>query len=124
MVGKGFASFPAVSLFLFGSGSLATGMTAPAFTVDEILANPRALTYWTPDAVEAEIGTTPGWRVETLGKGTHQGQGWMFREYLANGEASGTYIEYHPGGGRHGANPYWRVRQPNVPSFRVPGGTQ
>jgi hypothetical protein len=55
------------------------------------------------------VGDTPGWEIETLGKGSHQGQGWVLREYLANGKASGRSLRWHPGGGHHGSNPYWRV---------------
>ncbi len=31
--------------------------------------------------VENMIGDTAGWKVEALGKGTHKGQGWVFRQY-------------------------------------------
>src|SRR6185437_10275191 len=65
-----------------------------------------------PAEVEKAIGDTPGWRVETLGDGTHEGQGWLLREYHGNGEATGRMIRWHPGGGRHGPNPYWRVTSP------------
>jgi RHS repeat-associated protein len=120
MVGKGIATFPGAQALLLGAGPMITAFTAPAFTVEEVLANPKLLRGWGQEPVEAEIGTTAGWRGGKLGDGTHKGQGWMLREYLPNGEPSGRMIQYHPGGGHHGPNPYWKVSQPNFPTVRVP----
>jgi RHS repeat-associated protein len=122
MVGRGAASFPGTQALLMGAGPMITALTAPAFTVEEVLANPNLLRGWGPEPVEAEIGTTPGWRVEGLGKGEKVGQGWLLREYLSNGQGSGRMIRWHPGGSRHYATPHWTVTQPNVPTARVPGG--
>lgn len=63
--------------------------------------------------VENMIGDTAGWKVEALGKGTHKGQGWVFRQYTASGGTTGVQIRFHPGGGHHGPDPYWRVIGPN-----------
>jgi hypothetical protein len=78
-------------------------------TVDDILTNPELLAGKTPEEIEAIIGDTPGWNVETLGQGSHQGQGWVLREYNSAGNATGRLIRWHPGGGYHGPAPYWRV---------------
>lgn len=34
---------------------------------------------------------------------------WVLREYTAGGEPTGRMLRWHPGGGRHGRDPYWRV---------------
>jgi hypothetical protein len=78
-------------------------------SVDEVLQDPSVLAGKSPAEVEAAIGKTPGWRVETLGKGSHQGQGWVLRQYTENGDPTGRMIRWHPGGGHHGPDPYWRV---------------
>ncbi|RLC15620.1 MAG: hypothetical protein DRI57_12600 [Deltaproteobacteria bacterium] len=79
-------------------------------STDDILKNPQLLYEKTPYDVEKIIGNTPGWYVETLGKGKHKGQGWMLRQYGgANGEPTGRMIQWHPGGGHHGPHPYWKV---------------
>jgi RHS repeat-associated protein len=96
------------------------------YTVEDILRTPDTL--WSdksggviksPEEVEQEIGNTPGWQAETLGKGTHEGQGWVFREYLPNGKASGRMIRWHPGGGHHGPEPYWTVTSPQGGVVRI-----
>lgn len=91
-------------------------------TVHDVLRNPNLLTGKGPAEVNMMLGRTPGWRTEALGQGSHQGQGWVLREYLSNGEASGRMLRWHPGGGRHGPDPYWLITQPNVPTVRLPAG--
>ena len=65
-----------------------------------------------PAEVEEELGENLGWRVETLGRGAHAGEGWVYREYDERGEGTGRVIRWHPGGGRHGTGAYWRVSSP------------
>ncbi len=68
------------------------------YTVDDILQNPSILSGKAPEEVAKVLGDRPGWKVETLGKGSKAGEGWVHREYLPNGEASGRVIRWHPGG--------------------------
>lgn len=69
----------------------------------------RIVDYTTTPAEFIEhIGGVPdGWRVTTLGQGGHAGQGWKLEEVDANGNLTGRQIRWHPGGGRHGPDPYW-----------------
>lgn len=78
-------------------------------SVDDVLTNPKLLSGKTPAQVQAIIGKTPGWKVETLGKGSKKGQGWVFRQYNDRGQSTGQSLRWHPGGGHHGPDPYWRV---------------
>ncbi len=78
-------------------------------SVDDILAEPNLLAGKTPAEIEAVIGQTPGWRIEQLGKGSKKGQGWVLREYTSDDIPTGQIIRWHPGGGHHGPDPYWRV---------------
>jgi hypothetical protein len=79
-------------------------------SVDEVLQDPSVLAGKSPAEVEAAVGNTAGWRVETLGKGSHQGQGWVPRQYTENRHPTGRMIRWHPGGGHHG--PDWRHGRP------------
>jgi hypothetical protein len=62
----------------------------------------------TPEEFVEQLGGVPeGWRETTLGQGDHAGQGWKLEEVDANGNLTGRQIRWHPGGGRHGPDPYW-----------------
>ena len=77
-------------------------------SVDDVFANPNLLKGKSPLQVEGILGKTPGWKVESLGKGAHKGQGMILREYGPKG-STGRMIQWHPGGGHHGAGSYWKV---------------
>lgn len=77
--------------------------------LSEIFKNPHSLEGKTPKEVGDTVGSAPGWRIETLGKGSREGQGWVLRQYTEDGETTGRMLRWHPGGGHHGPDPYWRV---------------
>jgi len=100
-----------------GAGTALRPVGQAMESVSDVLANPKLLAGRTPAEVEAIMGKTPGWQVESLGKGAHQGQGWLLREYGANGQPTGRLIQWHPGNSTyHGPSPYWKVSS-------GPGGT-
>lgn len=108
--------------FLIGLGTMGS-LPSAELTVEDVLASPSLLEGKSPQAVEAMIGETPGWRVEKLGQGSHEGQGWVLRQYDASGNATGRLVRWHPGGGHHGTTPYWRVSSPEGgKSGVIPGG--
>jgi RHS repeat-associated protein len=79
-------------------------------SVDDVMADGGTLLRGkSPAEVESILKGTPGWRVEGLGQGSAQGRGWMMREYTERGHPTGRMIRWHPGGGHHGPDPYWRV---------------
>jgi hypothetical protein len=82
-------------------------------SVDDVFANPTLLKGKTPLQVEKILGNTSGWKVETLGKGSQKGNGWLLRQYNSKGNPTGPQIRYHPGGGHHRPSPYWRVIEPD-----------
>ncbi|WP_162834174.1 hypothetical protein [Amycolatopsis circi] len=82
-------------------------------SMEDVFANPQLLRGKLPDEVEKVLKETPGWRIETLGKGSHQGEGWVMRKYNERGNPTGPQLRWHPGGGHHGPEPYWRVVGPN-----------
>ena len=95
-----------------------------ARSIADILADPALLATTSPEELALEIGDPlpPGWRLETLGQGSHKGQGWVLREYTRDGTPTGRLIRWHPGGGTHGPDPYWRVCSPEQGrSDRIPG---
>ena len=81
-------------------------------SVEDVLANPALLRGQGPASVRATLGESPGWQEQVLRRGAHAGQGWVLREYDANGNLTGRLIRWHPGGGHHGDFPYWRVSSP------------
>lgn len=82
-------------------------------SVDDVMANPSLLKGKSPLQVEGILGKTSGWRAERLGQGSQKGNGWVLRQYNAKGNPTGPQIRWHPGGGHHGPEPYWRVVGPS-----------
>ncbi len=78
-----------------------------------VMTNPNLLKGKSPLQVEGILGKTKGWRIETLGKGSQKGNGWVFREYTTKGNPTGRQLRWHPGGGHHDPQPYWRVKGNN-----------
>jgi RHS repeat-associated protein len=87
-------------------------------SIDDVLSAPAALRGGTtPEQLMQRLGTLPeNWKVEALGKGSKEGAGWMLREYTPQGNPTGRQIRWHPGGGHHGQEPYWRVINHNEKS--------
>jgi hypothetical protein len=83
-----------------------------SLSVWNILKNPALLKGKTSAQVRAHLVPTVGWSEETLGRGRHKGQGWVFREHDADGIATGRLIRWHPGSTHHGEKPYWVVSSP------------
>ena len=78
----------------------------------EVLPDPGLLAGKTPAAVEQQIGGHRGWRTETPRRVLDVAQGWVLRGYDDAGNPTGSVIRWHPGGGHHGSDPYWRVSSP------------
>ncbi|MES2275315.1 MAG: DUF6443 domain-containing protein [Bacteroidota bacterium] len=95
------------------------GVRAVPLTVDEVMDNPNALRGRTPENVEQRIGQTENWKVEKLGKGSKKGQGWVLREYNGNGQPTGRVMRWHPGGGHHGPDPYYKVSNGSTTSGEI-----
>lgn len=82
----------------------------PSGRVRDVVANPEAYIRYTdkPEDLLNRLGGVPeGWRESRLGRGSHAGQGWKLEEVTPDGKITGRQIRWHPGGGRHGPDPYW-----------------
>jgi hypothetical protein len=82
----------------------------PSGRVRDVMANPEAHVRYTdkPEDLLNRLGGVPqGWREARLGQGSHAGQGWKLEEVTPDGRLTGRQIRWHPGGGRHGPDPYW-----------------
>lgn len=55
-------------------------------------------------------------------KGKHAGEGMILWE-VQNGQKTGRMLEWHPGGGHHGPNPYWKFSSGESGTLRYLGGT-
>ena len=95
----------------------ASSVRGPA-TLGEIFGNPGVLKNTTPTEVKA-LAQGEGWSVGTLGKGSQKGSGLIVRELGASGDPTGRMIQWHPGGGHHGAQPYWKVSSGPTGTVRV-----
>jgi RHS repeat-associated protein len=83
-------------------------------SVDDIFANPQAIRGLSPADLGDVISRAEqaGWRVGTLTRGSRAGEGLTLRELNAQGNLTGRYIQWHPGGGHHGGGPYWKISSP------------
>ena len=88
---------------------------------EDLLTDPEFLRNKTLKEVQELLSARPAnWRVGRLRRGGSKGRGWVLREYTRNGNETGRMIRYHPGGGRHGPEPYWRVMNSGVKSPIIP----
>jgi hypothetical protein len=86
--------------------------------MDDLFNNPDALENMTPQQVK-ELAQSEGWQIDTLRRGKHKGQGLIVREEDSNGNLTGKLIEWHPGGGHHGPEPYWEICSSETGTIRV-----
>lgn len=94
-------------------GSNLPSDTKPS-SINDIFNNPSSVQNMTPQEV-AQLAADDGWTQGTLGRGSHEGQGFTFREPNAKGTGwTGRYLQWHPGGGQHGPRPYWKVSSPQT----------
>ncbi|MCC7209852.1 MAG: hypothetical protein IT323_21290 [Anaerolineae bacterium] len=114
------------------SASAARSGTSPAFLAAQqrpgvplaaYMNDPSILQGRSLSSVLGNLEQVPAnWRVERLGQGDARGTGWMVREYLPNGQPSGSMIRWHPAGSRYHFNgqPYWTVTngRSNTPNER------
>jgi hypothetical protein len=85
------------------------GVRATIRHADDVLTNPDLLRGRSLDEVRSILEGSPGWEVRTLGRGLNRGTGWRLLKVTPEGNPTGAYIRYNPGGGHHGPGPYWRV---------------
>ena len=87
-----------------------SNVTRESMSIQDIIDMPSRITDFTPQQI-ADLARANGWTVEPLGRGSKAGipfeQGGGFSMHAPNGGSE--YIQYHPGGGHHGADPYYKV---------------
>lgn len=90
-------------------------------TLGGVLENERLLRGITLDQFVSRVGTPDGWVWTRNFQGTQAGRGWALREWRGR-DYTGRMIRWHPGGGRHGPNPYWRVNRGHGQGEEIPSG--
>jgi hypothetical protein len=85
-----------------------------AVTPLDCIADPEVLRGKTFETVLATLTWDDTWREERLKRGSRAGTGWVLRQYDADGLPSGRMVRWHPGGGHHGPEPYWRTTSPEL----------
>ncbi|WP_372999860.1 hypothetical protein [Lutispora sp.] len=88
------------------------GKTSKATKLNDIFDNPQILKNMTTDEVKA-LAQKEGWEVGTLSKGSHAGEGLTIRD------GKDRLIQWHPGEGHHGPDPYWKVSSGSGGTVRV-----
>lgn len=87
-----------------------SNVTWESANINNIVDMPSKIVDFTPQQV-SELAKSYGWSVEPLGKGSAAGvpfdQGGGFSMHAPNGGSE--YIQYHPGGGHHGADAYYKI---------------
>ena len=79
---------------------------------------PKVLKYVSPK-IGRDIGRRAGLQVGVLRRGTGRGGGVKLLERGRTGAFTGRQLRWHPGGGHHGPQPYWRVAGPNRETVRI-----
>ena len=63
-----------------------------------------------------DIAAGPEWRQGPNTQGEHKGQGWTWHD------DRDALLLWHPGGGHHGPDPYWKVSRGDIGVIHVPAG--
>lgn len=87
--------------------------------IEDIFQDPTVLMRKTPEDIQLLVVNQPFWFVSSLGRGSHKGQGLVLREVTIEGQLTGRRIQWHPGGGHHGPDPYWKVSSPEGGTVRI-----
>ena len=82
--------------------------------------NPQKLNGKTPADILETVKNDgdSNWEVGTLNKGSKKGEGLVLRE-VKEGKYTSRNLQWHPGGGHHGPDPYWKVSSPEGGIQRV-----
>ncbi|HHP9242123.1 TPA: T7SS effector LXG polymorphic toxin [Listeria monocytogenes] len=94
----------------------------PVKSINEAIDMPSLLKKAHPEDV-AEIARKAGWTVQPLKKGGKKGlsfsEGGGYSMNAPSGSGNSLYIQYHPGGGHHGTNAYYKVSSPENGTIRI-----
>ncbi|MEU4193718.1 RHS repeat-associated core domain-containing protein [Kribbella sp. NPDC026611] len=91
--------------------------------VEEIFASPAKISGKTLDEVKGLVQKSGNFREGALTKGSQAGKGYKANELNEQGTGlTDRYIQYHPGGGHHGPDPYWKVSSGKTGTERFPAG--
>lgn len=77
-------------------------------SIEEVFANAGFLEGMSLDAFKSSFEWDESWIETSLLRGSAKGRGWALREMSAV-YLTGRLIRWHPGGGHHGPDPYWRI---------------
>ncbi len=81
--------------------------------IDEIFRDPKTLTNTNPALIKRLAQMEGNWFIGNLAKGSHAGQGLIIKD------GKNKLIQWHPGGGHHGADPYWKVSSSLAGKIRI-----
>ncbi|MBL6991825.1 MAG: hypothetical protein ISR65_18730 [Bacteriovoracaceae bacterium] len=87
-------------------------------SLNDIFMKPSKLKKLTTDQV-TKFAKHEGWHIGTLGRGSKKGQGLIVRKLNSAGNPTDKMIQWHPGGGHHGTQPYWKLSSGETGTVRI-----
>ena len=91
-------------------------------SIDDVFADPAILNDKVPTDPDVQSliddARSRGWQVTTLRQGTHRGQGLKLTQMFGR-KRGDRLILWHPGGGHHGPDPYWKVSSGITGTVRI-----
>ena len=102
------------------ASSIISGLVKNNNTPGDYIKNPQKLNGKTPADILETVKNDgdSNWEVGTLNKGSKKGEGLVLRE-VKEGKYTSRNLQWHPGGGHHGPDPYWKVSSPEGGIQRV-----
>jgi hypothetical protein len=87
--------------------------------LEELFRNPSQLAGKGLEDIKSLIGKIDDpWEEGALTKGSQKGNGWTLREGNGKGGFTDRYLQWHPGGGHHGLDPYWKISSGRIGTLR------
>ncbi|GAB3926320.1 RHS repeat-associated core domain-containing protein [Kribbella albertanoniae] len=77
--------------------------------LERIFDKPSRILDKDPGKIKSVVEKSGNFRTGTLGRGSARGRGFKAQEVNDAGNLTGRNLQWHPGGGHHGPNPYWKV---------------
>ncbi|GAA1717743.1 RHS repeat-associated core domain-containing protein [Kribbella yunnanensis] len=77
--------------------------------LERIFDKPSRILDKDPAKIKSVVEKSGNFRTGTLGRGSARGRGFKAQEVNDAGNLTGRNLQWHPGGGHHGPNPYWKV---------------
>jgi hypothetical protein len=101
-------------------GGSATSKVQKYAEIESIFKNPEQLAGKTPDEIDALFKNKNNWKLDVMQKSeSNPGGGRVYRELTSDGKLTDRMIQWHPGGGHHGVEAYWKISSGETGIIRI-----